>query len=115
MSDFLQTFVPHGMACPRFVFLRVSGVNANLDDETRVLECFPKFIDEDKWPLFAEKTNRYANQFLVANPNLKPQSRTRRWMDTNLTEMKTLIGSLISQGTVQNMRMECISPKGKVL
>jgi len=41
------------------------------------------------WQLFAEQTNIYANQFLAANPNLKPRSRARRWMVTNPTEMKT--------------------------
>jgi hypothetical protein len=57
VSDFSQRFVPHGMARPRFAFLGVSGVNANFDDETSVLECFQKFIDEDMWQLFAEQTN----------------------------------------------------------
>jgi len=67
------------------------------------------------WQLFAEQTNIYANQFLAANPNFKPLSRARNWMDTNPTEMKTLIGLLILQVLYRNLRMECISPKGKVL
>jgi len=74
MSDFLQTFVPHGMVRPRFAFLGVSGVNVDFDDEINVLECFQRFIDKDMWQLFAEQTNIYANQFLAANPNLKPRS-----------------------------------------
>ena len=53
------------------------------------------------WQLFAEQTNIYANQFLAANFNLKPRSRARSWVDTNPTEMKTLIGLLILQGIVQ--------------
>jgi len=101
MSDFSHPFVPHGVTHPRFAFLGVSGVNVDFDDEINVLECFQKFIDEDMWQLFAEQTNICANQFLAANPNLKPQSRARNWMDTNLTEMKTLIGLLILQGIVQ--------------
>ena len=48
-SGFLQPFVPHGMARPRFAFLSVSGVNVNFDDEISVLEFFQKFIDEDMW------------------------------------------------------------------
>ena len=92
MSDFSHTFVPQGVAHPRFAFLGVSGVIVDFDDEINVLECFQKFIDEDMWQLFAEQTNIYANQFLAANPNLKPRSRARSWMDTNPTEMKTLIG-----------------------
>ena len=63
------------MALPRFAFLGVRGVIADFDDETSVLEYFQKFIDEDMWQLFAEQTNIYANQFLAANPNLKPRSR----------------------------------------
>jgi hypothetical protein len=57
VSDFSQPFVPHRMVHPRFAFLGVSGVNVDLDDETSVLECFHKFIDEDMWQLFAEQTN----------------------------------------------------------
>ena len=51
--------------------------------------------------LLNKQTNIYANQFLAANPNLKPRSRAVGWMDTNLTEMKALIGQLILQGIVQ--------------
>jgi len=42
----------------------------------------------------AEQTNIYANQFLAANPNLKPWSRARSWTGVNPTEMKTLTGLL---------------------
>ena len=49
------------MACTRFAFLGVSGVNVDFDDEINVLECFQKFIDEDMWQVFAEQTNIYAN------------------------------------------------------
>ena len=62
VSDFLPPFVPHGMASPRFAFLDSSGVNVDFDDETSVLECFQKFIDEDMWQLFAEQTNIYICQ-----------------------------------------------------
>jgi hypothetical protein len=31
VSDFLQPFVPHGVACPRFAFLGVGGVNVVSD------------------------------------------------------------------------------------
>jgi len=53
VSDLSQPFVLHGVARSRFAFLGVSGVNADFDDETSVLECFQKFIEEDKWQLFA--------------------------------------------------------------
>jgi hypothetical protein len=99
------------VACPIFSFLSVSGVNVDFDDEICVLECFQKFIDECTWPLFAEQTNIYANQFLAANPNLKPRSRARSWMDTNPTEMKTLIGLLILQGIVQRRENGMYSSK----
>jgi len=74
VSDFSHPFVPHGVVRPRFAFLGVSGVNVDFDDEINVVECFQKFFDEDMWQLFAEQTNIYANQFLAANPNLKPRS-----------------------------------------
>ena len=72
MSDFLSPFVPHGVASPMFAFLGSSGVNVDFDNETSVLECFQKFTDEDMLQLFAEQTNIHTNQFLAANPNLKP-------------------------------------------
>ena len=72
VSDFSQPFVPHGMARPRFAFLGVSGVNVDFDYETSVLECLQKFIGEHMWQLFTEQTNIFSNQFLAANPNLKP-------------------------------------------
>ena len=80
VSDFSPHFVPHGVASPRFAFIGSSGVNVDFDDETNVLECFQKFIGDEVWQLFAEQTNIYANQFLAANPNLKPRSRARSWM-----------------------------------
>ena len=104
VSYFSQPFVPHDVARPRIAFLSVSGVNVDFDDEISVLECFQKFIDEDMWQLFAEQTNIWANQFLAANPNLKPRSRARSWMDTNLTEMKTLTGLLVFQGFAQKRK-----------
>jgi len=116
LSDFSQPFVTHGAARPRYAFLGVSRVNADFDDKTSVLECFQKFIDEDMWQLFAEKTNRYANQFLAANPNLKPRSLARSWMDTNPTEMKTLIGLLILQGIVQKPENGmCVSKRESIV
>jgi hypothetical protein len=78
----LQPFVPHGVACPKFALLGVSGVNVDVDDETSVLECLQKCIDDDIWQLFAEQTNIHANQFLAENPNLKPRSQARIWVDT---------------------------------
>ena len=74
VSDFSQPFVPHIVACPRFEFLSVSGVNVDFDDKINVLEYFQKFIDEDMWQLFNEQANTYANQFLAAYPNFKPRS-----------------------------------------
>ena len=44
------------MACPRFAFLGVTGLNVDFDNEINILECFQKFIDEDMWQLFAEQT-----------------------------------------------------------
>jgi hypothetical protein len=57
VSDFSQHFVPHDVVNPRFAFL--GGVNLDFDDETSVLECFQKFIDEDMWQLFAKQTNTW--------------------------------------------------------
>jgi hypothetical protein len=63
VSDFSQSFVPHGMVRPRYVFLSVNGVNVDFDDKIYVLECLQKFINEYIWQLFAEETNIYATNF----------------------------------------------------
>jgi len=49
LSDFSQPFIPHGVARSIFVFLGVSGVKMDFDDEINILEYFQKFIDEDIW------------------------------------------------------------------
>ena len=82
-SDFSPPYVPHGRASPRFAFLTSGGVNADFDVETSALECFQKFTDKDMLQLFAEQTKIYAYKFLAANPNWKPWSQARGWMDTN--------------------------------
>jgi len=61
VSDLMQPFVPHEVARPRVVFLRVNGVNVDLHNETSVLGRFQKFTDEDMWQLFAEQTNIYTS------------------------------------------------------
>ena len=66
------TNVPHREAHPSFAFLGVSGVNVDFSDETSVLECFQKFMDEDMWQMFSEQRNVYAIQFFAAHNNLKP-------------------------------------------
>jgi hypothetical protein len=88
---FFATFVPHGVARPRFAFFVVSGVNVDFCYEINVLGCFQKFIEEDTWQLIAEQTNIYANKCLAANPNFKPRSRARSWMDKNPNEIFSVV------------------------
>jgi hypothetical protein len=59
VSDLTQPFVPHSVEHPRVSFLGVNGVIVDFDDETRVLECYQKFIDEEMWQLFGEQSNTY--------------------------------------------------------
>jgi hypothetical protein len=115
ISDISQHFVPQGVPRPRLAFIGVSGVNVDCDDKISFLEYFRKFIDEDIWQLFAEKRNVYANQFLASNRNLKPRSRARSWIGTKWTEMKTLLEFSFFKVLYRSLRMEFISPKGKVL
>lgn len=86
------------MASPRFAFLDSSGVNVDFDDETSVLECFQKFIDEDMFQLFAEQkkymTTNFWQQILIGNHDPKLEVG---WIQT----MNTLIGLLILQGNEQ--------------
>jgi len=79
-DEIKQPCVPHSMACPRFAFLSVSSVNVDFGDEIRVLECFQKFIDEDMWQLFAEQTNIYTNQFLAAMNDPRKLVTQKMWV-----------------------------------
>jgi len=99
MSDFSKPFVSHGGARSRFSFLGVSGVNTDLMMQLVFWNVFGILSMKICGSCLLNK-NIYANQFLAANPNLKPRSRARSWMDTNPTEMKSLIGLLILQGIV---------------
>ena len=54
VSDFSQTFVPHGEERSRFAFFGATGVNVNFDDELVFWNVYQKFINEDMWQLFAE-------------------------------------------------------------
>jgi hypothetical protein len=63
-------------------------------------------MDDSTWQLIAKQTNLYVRQFLVVHPNLKPRSRVRDWVDTNINGMKTFIGILQLQGILHKLENE---------
>lgn len=50
--------------------------------------------------VLVEETNRYAQNYLAANLNLKPHARARSWNDINVQEMKAFVGLILNMGLV---------------
>ncbi|KAG8236621.1 hypothetical protein J437_LFUL010879 [Ladona fulva] len=84
----------------KFPFIGNSGIKVEIVDCENVLEFFEIFVDDELCKMIADQTNIYAKQFIDSNPNLKPQSRARHWVETNSNEIRTLLGLFILQGIV---------------
>ncbi|KAG8223608.1 hypothetical protein J437_LFUL003476 [Ladona fulva] len=75
----------------RFTFAGDSGMKVQVNEAENILEYFDLFVDDVLCNMIAEQSNIYAKQFLDTNPNLKPRSRAREWVETNSREIRTLL------------------------
>lgn len=85
-----------GIPRPPFPFTVTSGVQMQHLSSNNILEIFETFFDDTIMEVMVRETNRYASQYL-ANPNIKEQSRVKKWKETNVDELRTLLGVLILQ------------------
>uniref|UniRef100_A0A8C4SDX7 PiggyBac transposable element-derived protein domain-containing protein n=1 Tax=Erpetoichthys calabaricus TaxID=27687 RepID=A0A8C4SDX7_ERPCA len=69
-------------------------------------QFYELFVSPDLIRHFAHQTNLYAAQFIEKNPNLRPHSRVRAWVDTDENEMKKFIGILMLMGIVRKPDIE---------
>ncbi|KAG8222170.1 hypothetical protein J437_LFUL001261 [Ladona fulva] len=67
----------------KFPIICNSGIKVEIVDCENVLEFFVIFVDNELCKMIANQRNNYTKQFINSNPNLKPQSRARHWVETN--------------------------------
>ena len=72
-------------------FLGKPGISVNTDG-FEAIDFFRLFLTDELLSIFEVETNRYADQLL--QQLLPPQSRLRKWENTNVEEMKIFCGLL---------------------
>ncbi|CAH1953596.1 unnamed protein product [Acanthoscelides obtectus] len=93
---FEMPWTEKGIPRPAFHFTSNSGVQVNnLKD---ILQIFEYFLHDDLIDIIVRETNRYPSQYICSNQDkLKPNSRAKKWFDTDSNEIRTFIGLLILQ------------------
>ena len=81
-------------------FTAQSGINANVNEETDTVNFLGLFLDYEFFKLLVDQTNLYAAQYIAAHPELLPHSRSRKWVDVSIPEMKTFLSLYLFIGLV---------------
>ena len=82
------------------VFTGNSGCQINCEG-FRAINFFRLFFTTELVNLMVIETNRYAQQYFDANPNLPPHSRSRLWVPVSHREMEKFIGLCLLMGIVK--------------
>lgn len=64
-------------------------------------QVFSSLVNDQVIDLLVLETNRYAQQYLDAHPNLPPCSRAKKWKPTDNTEMRAFLGILCVMGYIK--------------
>lgn len=75
------------------------GVTKDIDNVTSPLSYFELFIQDDDIQDIVNETNLYARQQLDAK-DLSLHSRFKKWVDTNLNEMRKFLAMLIAMALI---------------
>jgi hypothetical protein len=67
----------------RFLSLEIMEFRIPMDNSKNTLDIFELFFDDNLIEIIVRETNRYANQYLTNNQNIKTNSRVKKWEDTN--------------------------------
>ncbi|KAG8236032.1 hypothetical protein J437_LFUL015410 [Ladona fulva] len=67
-------------------------LKVEMEEKDNILKCYKLFVDDKLCSMISEQMNIYAKQFLDANPDLKPRSRARSWIETTSDEIRVLLG-----------------------
>jgi hypothetical protein len=54
-----------------------------MDNSKNTLDIFKLFFDDNLIEIIVREANRYANQYLTNNQNIKTNSRVKKWEDRN--------------------------------
>lgn len=80
----------NGISRPSFEFTNKTGIQVENLNKNNLLDIFECFFTDDLVNIIVTETNRYANQFIAHNSDIKDNSRTKEWVGTNPKEIKTL-------------------------
>lgn len=79
-------------------FTGQSGPTFELTDDTKPIDIFCKFFDDEIWDLLTRQTNKYAKVQKLKTTALN--SRLKCWKDVDKNEMAIVLAILILQGLV---------------
>ena len=84
----------------QFGFTGNAGIKANISSDTKPSDIYNLFLTDELLEVIVAKTNRYASQFLATH-NVKPHSRATAWRETDVEEIRKLIGLVFLMGVVR--------------
>jgi len=89
------------------VFTATAGIvqPCDLTADSMPIDFFQLFVTDSLIDLFADKTNRYATQY-INTATKKPRSRVHRWNATDASEMRKFISLLLAMGIVKKPHIE---------
>lgn len=86
---------------PEKTFSGNPGVQIDIERPDIPINVFESFFTMELAMMICCETNRYAEQFLQTHTNLPPNSRVKKWYNTNPEEIMLFICFLLLQGIVQ--------------
>ena len=84
----------------QFYFTANAGIKANISSDTKPSDIYNLFLTDELLEVIVAETNRYASQFLATH-NVKPHSRATAWRETDVEEIRKLIGLVFLMGVVR--------------
>lgn len=88
---------------PHFQFLPGHGpgmVNINNAENLRLVDFSRLLMSDELLQYLVDEINMYAQE-KIANQNLSPHSRKKSWSDTNIDDVKRLIGIILNMGIIK--------------
>ena len=83
-----------------FPFSETEGLKVWMNQQQNVLEFLQLYLTEEILELIVIETNRFANQFILENPDKASNSYLKNWTDLTVNELQVFIGLVIVMGIV---------------
>ena len=81
-----------------FSFLQQEGLKKHMRDNATCLDFVQFYATDDLASIIVTLTNRYADQYLLANAEKMGNSYLHEWEETNVPKIKTFLGVLLLIG-----------------